>query len=102
MDLAKTKNSIYYSHYMEEDIRKNPSYDLNKRQLTFPGIVNISRHQFSPKSHRNTRILEASDFSLWISISLHLRAKLGAIYKMFLYQPLWGQGWPQSAKSPQE
>lgn len=44
MDLAKTEESIYYSHHMEEDITEDPSYDLNKRQLVFPGAVSIPLH----------------------------------------------------------
>lgn len=37
MDLAKTEDNIYCSHYTDEETMEDPSYDLNKRQLMFQG-----------------------------------------------------------------
>lgn len=31
MDLVTTKDIVYYSHYMEEEIMGDPSYDPNER-----------------------------------------------------------------------
>lgn len=97
MDLAKTEESIYYSRYMEEAITEDPSYDLNKRQLVFPGTVSIPLHWFSPKSHGNTKIWEGGVFFQWILISFHFGwlVKAYLIYKIFLHQCLRGHGWPK-------
>lgn len=76
-DLAKTEYSIYYSHYMKEDIMEEPSYDLSKRELMLPGIDSIPLYWLSPRSHGNRGLQEASVFFQWILISSPLGGSEG-------------------------
>lgn len=75
MDLAKMKDSMYYSQYME-DIKKDPSYDLNKRQLKFPSIVNTSlqwSHQKVTGTHGSKKPVFPSVSFNFISLRCYAR-----------------------------